>query len=102
MKKVLACHLIGLLIIGTICQSVASDNNAGQHDTEREKKLKEHIKLKAEFEEVISNFQDKEAVQLCLGLSGKVDVERLGNEFKKHKNWLELDKENQGAVSISN
>lgn len=102
MKKLLASLGVLLLIIGIICQSADNDAKFGQHDANREEKLKEHNKLKEQFEEVISAFPDKEAVQLCLGLSGKADVERLGNEFKKHKKWMDLDKEGQTAVISPN
>jgi hypothetical protein len=55
-------------------------------------------KLKAEFDSVLDQFEDRDAAQLCVALAGKADVNLLLTKLKSNEEFITLAKEAQSAI----
>lgn len=60
---------------------------------------KESAEIKAQFESVLSELEDREATQICIGLSGKADIQKIAQRFKTVQEWGGLSKEDQARVN---
>lgn len=59
-------------------------------------------KMREEFEVILAGLEDREAAQLCIGISGKSDIQDMAARFKKVPEWNQLPQEEQAKVYNSN
>lgn len=64
-------------------------------DKERKAKLD---RLKEDFDSALEQFEDKEAAQLCVALTGKADIAVLLQRIKESSEFTSLDQKAQAEV----
>ncbi len=83
------------MFVGNVYSSTARSRNA--EDSAREAKMQD---IKDKFQSAMSEFDEKENLQLCLALSSKIDGQAVVDKMKQIGKWTNIQKHEIKDVNL--